>query len=113
MQYNLVMLGCEFNENDGFQGKLRNAVHAIEQRLTELDQPRLTMLMMRRHEKDFIHGGDDKYADQLAEREAEFETVLTKAELPAEVKYRILKLIRVYKSSFASFGNTAGLERSD
>ncbi|MCK1735720.1 hypothetical protein IVA79_17640 [Bradyrhizobium sp. 138] len=29
-----------FNENDGFQGKLRKAVHSVEQRLTELNQPR-------------------------------------------------------------------------
>ncbi|UVO35756.1 hypothetical protein KUL72_31035 [Bradyrhizobium arachidis] len=51
-----------FNEDDGFQGKLRNAVHAVEQRLAELNQAHLTILMltMRRHEKDFILRGDDK-----------------------------------------------------
>ncbi|MGY4403610.1 hypothetical protein [Bradyrhizobium sp. USDA 3315] len=54
-----------FNEDDGLQGKLRIAVHAVEQRLSEVNQPRLTilMLMMRRHEKDFLLRGEDKYGD--------------------------------------------------
>lgn len=51
-----------FSEDDGVQGKLRNAVHVVEQRLAELNQPRLTvlMLMMRRHEKDFILRGEEQ-----------------------------------------------------
>lgn len=94
-----------FNEDDGFQGKLRKAVHAIEQRLADLNQPRLTILMltMRRHEKDFMLRGEDKDGDQLADREAEFETALAQASLPAEMKSQLLELIRTYKASFVSF----------
>ncbi|WP_271627638.1 hypothetical protein [Bradyrhizobium sp. CCBAU 11445] len=94
-----------FNEDDEFQGKLRNAVHTVEQRLAELNQARLTilMLMMRRHEKDFILRGEDKYSDQLADGEAEFETTLAQGNLPPETKSQILELIRTYKSSFVSF----------
>ena len=49
-----------FNENDGLQGRLRAAVHSIETQLKKYDQPRLAvlMLMMRRHEKDFMLRGD-------------------------------------------------------
>lgn len=88
-----------------FQGKLRKAVHTVEQRLAELNQPRLTilMLMMRRHEKDFMLRSEDKYGNQLVDREAEFEATLTQASLPVEVKAQILELIRQYKSSFVSF----------
>jgi len=94
-----------FNEDDGFQGKLRRAVHSVEQRLAELNQPRLTtlMLMMRRHEKDVILRGEDKYGDKLVDQEAEFEAALAQAGLPADVKSQILELIRAYKSSFVSF----------
>lgn len=97
-----------FDEDDGFQGKLRNDVHAVEQRLSELNATRLTilMLMMRRHEKDFILRGDDKYGDQLAEREAEFETVLARDSLAQEIKSQILERIRAYKGSFVSFAAT-------
>ncbi|MDH2348299.1 HAMP domain-containing protein [Bradyrhizobium sp. SSUT77] len=94
-----------FNEDDGFQGKLRKAVHVVEQRLAELNQPQLTilLLMMRRHEKDFILRGEEKYGDQLADQEAEFETTLAQSNLPTEVKSQIIELIRAYKSSFVSF----------
>jgi len=39
-------------ERDGLQGSLREAVHRVEKRLAEFDQPRLAnlMLQMRRHE---------------------------------------------------------------
>ena len=56
-----------FSENDGLQGKLRAAVHTVESQLKKFDQPRLAvlMLMMRRHEKDFMLRGDEKYGDEL------------------------------------------------
>ncbi|QHP67907.1 methyl-accepting chemotaxis protein [Bradyrhizobium sp. LCT2] len=93
-----------FNEDDGFQGKLRNAVHAVEQRLDQVKQPRLTilMLMMRRHEKDFILRGEDKFGDQLTQRETDFESELGQATLAPEAKSQVLELIRAYKASFVS-----------
>lgn len=44
------------NETLGLSGALRSAVHDIETKLKEIDDPRLTswMLMMRRNEKDFM-----------------------------------------------------------
>ena len=94
-----------FSEEDGFQGKLRKAVRAAEQRLAEQNLPRLTilMLMMRRLEKDFILSGEEKYGDQLTDRETEFEKALAQADLPADVKSQLLELIRAYKASFVSF----------
>ena len=54
-----------FSEKDGLQGRLRQAVHAVEKRLGEFDEPRLAVLMlqMRRHEKDFLLRGDERYGD--------------------------------------------------
>ena len=59
-----------FNENSGLEGNLREAVHQIEARLAEFDEPRLTilMLMMRRHEKDFLLRGDEKYGADITKR---------------------------------------------
>jgi methyl-accepting chemotaxis protein len=94
-----------FNENDGLQGKLRNAVHSVESKLKTYDQPRLAvlMLMMRRHEKDFMLRGDEKYGDELNKRVGEFMTELKTAELPADAKGEIAKLIDTYKTSFMAF----------
>ena len=94
-----------FNENDGLQGKLRAAVHSVESRLKTFDQPRLAvlMLMMRRHEKDFMLRGDEKYGDELIKRVGEFLTELAKADLPDDAKTEIKKLVDSYKSSFLAF----------
>ena len=94
-----------FNENDGLQGKLRNAVHSVESKLKTYDQPRLAvlMLMMRRHEKDFMLRGEEKYGDELNKRVDEFLTALKTADLPAEAKPEITKLIDTYKTSFMAF----------
>jgi methyl-accepting chemotaxis protein len=94
-----------FNEDDGLQGKLRSAVHTVEGQLKKYDQPRLAvlMLMMRRHEKDFMLRGDEKYGDELRKRADEFSAELKKADLPAETKAEISKLVDVYKTSFLAF----------
>src|SRR3984957_14541244 len=94
-----------FNENDGLQGKLRTAVHTVEGQLKKYDQPRLAilMLMMRRHEKDFMLRGDEKYGDELSKRADEFSIELAKADIPAESKAEIGKLVDVYKTSFLAF----------
>ena len=93
------------NENDGLQGKLRTAVHSVETQLKKYDQPRLAvlMLMMRRHEKDFILRGDEKYGDELQKRAQEFAGELARADFPDTTKAEIAKLIESYKSSFLAF----------
>ncbi|MEP0509585.1 MAG: hypothetical protein ABJD38_12790, partial [Aurantimonas coralicida] len=55
------------DENSGLQGALRTAVHDLEAELSEVGNPSLQvmMLMLRRHEKDFILRGDLKYVERL------------------------------------------------
>ena len=93
------------NENTGLQGALREAVHKAETRLGQLDQPRLTvlMLMMRRHEKDFILRGEEKYGDELRKRVAEFQSALATAPIDPAVKAELKTLIESYESSFMAF----------
>ena len=92
-------------ENDGLQGKLRAAVHAVEKRLNELDQPGLSvkMLMMRRHEKDFMLRGDEKYGDELKKRVVEFKTAMKEAGVAADVRGGLEKLIDDYQRDFLAF----------
>ena len=94
-----------FNEEQGLQGKLRGAVHSVESRLKQLDQPRLAvlMLMMRRHEKDFMLRGDEKYGDELKKRVGEFAAEMKKTDIPQAAQAEISKLIDVYQSSFIAF----------
>src|SRR6266700_1318727 len=66
------------NEKLGLTGSLRGAVHDIESKLKEFDDPRLTsaMLMLRRHEKDFMLRRDEKYVGELQKTAAEFSKLL-------------------------------------
>lgn len=93
------------NENDGLQGKLRAAVHSVESKLKTFDQPRLSvlMLMMRRHEKDFMLRNDEKYGDELSKRSGEFLAALSASDLPEASKAEIGKLVQSYKASFLAF----------
>ncbi|WP_035994185.1 hypothetical protein [Bradyrhizobium sp. WSM1253] len=97
-----------FNEDDALQGKSRKAVHTLEQRLAEVNEPRLTilMLLMRRLEKDFILRGGDRDSDSLVDLAGEFETALAQANLVPDVRSHVLELIRAYKSSFLSIADT-------
>jgi methyl-accepting chemotaxis protein len=93
-----------FNENAGLEGNLRDAVHQIEARLAEFDEPRLTilMLMMRRHEKDFLLRGDEKYGADIVKRGEEFAAVLDASAINAGVKDELKALLARYQSSFMS-----------
>ncbi len=53
----------------GLEGKFRNNIHEIEEVVTEqgLDQLTIDMLMIRRHEKDYLLRGEQKYIDQVGE----------------------------------------------
>ena len=66
------------NETLGLSGALRAAVHDIETKLKEIDDPRLTswMLMMRRNEKDFMLRRDPKYVAEIKKSAAEFSKAL-------------------------------------
>ncbi|MGY4479869.1 methyl-accepting chemotaxis protein [Bradyrhizobium sp. USDA 3364] len=93
------------NPNDGLQGKLRNAVQQFETKVGQIDQPRLTVLLltMRRLEKDFALSGEERFGDQLNEREDEFETALAATSLSTDAKAEIVGLARAYKLAFAGF----------
>ncbi|UZE47319.1 hypothetical protein ONR75_20460 [Rhodopseudomonas sp. P2A-2r] len=94
-----------FSDKDGLQGKLGSAARQLELRLSELDQPRLTMLFlaMRINEKDFALRGDDKYFDRLRERVAEFETALKSSDLSEQQKAETTALVRTYEQAFMAY----------
>ena len=76
------------NEDAGLEGRLRGSVHAIEAKVDQLHEPALlvTMLMMRRHEKDFMLRRDAKYGGEMKKRAAEFTAGVEGADIPAAAK---------------------------
>jgi methyl-accepting chemotaxis protein len=88
--------------DDGLLGKLRKSVHDVEDSLKAFDDPKLTisMLMMRRHEKDFIAREDAKYVDALSKENAHFSDLLKASTIPADAQAKLATLATAYEASF-------------
>jgi|GEM_PF-564404 len=92
--------------DSGLQGQLREAVHGVETLLGQYDAPKLqvSMLTMRRHEKDFILRRDQKYADALGEEAMPFELLLQKASnIPEPRRAQIREMMQNYQGSFVAY----------
>ncbi|OYU87359.1 MAG: methyl-accepting chemotaxis protein [Bradyrhizobiaceae bacterium PARB1] len=98
-------------ENEGLQGRLRNAVHEVEAKLAAHDVSRLTylMLMMRRHEKDFMLRGGDKFGEEFDKRQEQFAKALPESGLPEAVQSEIEAAMKTYSQSFAGYQVTQSL----
>jgi methyl-accepting chemotaxis protein len=102
-----VKLGL--SETLGLSGSLRTAVHDVEGKLKERDDPRLTsgMLMMRRHEKDFMLRRDVKYVGELKAAAAEFSKLLAGSDMPPALKADIAKKLEKYQADFSAWADGA------
>lgn len=94
------------DETSGLQGELRAAVHAAEKTIGEnaADDLLVKLLMMRRHEKDFMLRLDPSYKDRLDQRIAEFGAMLaTKSDVSSASRAAILDGLAVYRDAFGKF----------
>jgi methyl-accepting chemotaxis protein len=88
--------------DDGLLGKLRGAVHQVEDTLKNYNDPQLTisMLMMRRHEKDFMARGDKAYIDNLSKERVHFAELLKASSIPADAQAKLADLTSQYEAAF-------------
>jgi methyl-accepting chemotaxis protein len=93
------------NENDGLQGQLRAAVRGAEDMLSLMPNRadmQAKMLMMRRHEKDFLLRQDPEYLDKLNDRITEFRAFPQWYYASPGQRQGIEGLLKVYQNTFAS-----------
>jgi methyl-accepting chemotaxis protein len=97
------------DEKSGLEGQLRKSVHEIEAQVNQLHQPGLlvTMLMMRRHEKDFILRRDRKYGDEMKLRAVEFTAGIASADVPETAKAELTRKLADYQRDFFAWMETA------
>lgn len=90
------------DSNSGLQGSLRGAVHDVEELVKNEKKDRLmvSMLMMRRHEKDFLMRGSQKYINSMLKRKEEFLGILKSISLSQKHKVEIEALMDVYHEDF-------------
>ena len=93
------------DEKSGLEGRLRASVHDIESKVSQLQEPGLliTMLTMRRHEKDFMLRRDRKYGDDMRARNAEFLAGIEKAELSQVAKGELKAKLADYQRDFQAW----------
>lgn len=98
-----------YDENSGLQGALRGAVHEIEEllKVDENNRDNLwrLMLMMRRHEKDFIMRIDPKYISRIETRQDEFSSALAGAPISADTKTVIEERLVEYVKAFKQYAS--------
>lgn len=110
---NMTTMGLD--EKQGLQGALRKAVHNVEEKLkaANLDAMTVKMLMMRRHEKDFMLRGQDKYIGRIDKRREEFAKLLADSDLSKGEQSDISKLLDTYQAAFKQYADSALLIRQD
>lgn len=92
----------------GLRGELRKAVHQVEDRLKTLtlDKMTITMLMLRRAEKDFLLRLDPKYIDAHAKTVAAFMSDIDSSAVAPSDKDDIKKLMKAYADGFQAVATT-------
>lgn len=82
----------------GFTGDMRKAVHSIE-RVPNINMA--SLLMLRRHEKDYFLRNDSAYIlKHKNEKEAFRKSIQSSKSIPPEIKNEILKQLDVYSDFF-------------
>jgi methyl-accepting chemotaxis protein len=97
------------DENAGLEGRLRTSVHEIESRVEQLHESSLqvTMLMMRRHEKDFMLRHAQKYGDEMKKRASEFIAAVASADIPNPAKTELKEKLADYQRDFFAWMETS------
>lgn len=93
------------NPEEGLEGQLRTAVHDIESALKQLDMPDIlvTMLQLRRHEKDFMLRLDPKYPERFSSTILQLKQQIQAATMPVSEQRRLLTLADTYQAAFGSY----------
>ncbi|HEX2115367.1 MAG TPA: HAMP domain-containing methyl-accepting chemotaxis protein [Alphaproteobacteria bacterium] len=87
-----------YDQNKGAQGELRKAVHDVEVKVNAMGRIDLlaSMLMMRRHEKDFLLREDKKYLDELVTERGRFSEIAGKYDIPEDKLQELTQLMDAY-----------------
>ncbi|PTM95354.1 HAMP domain-containing protein [Mycoplana dimorpha] len=97
------------DETQGLEGAMRSAVHSIEEQLQGVDDAAVvaSMLMLRRHEKDFILRRDPKYIDSHAQEAETFGRLVRQLYRPGAQRQRVMEAFDVYRNGFRLYAETS------
>ncbi|MDX8382040.1 MAG: methyl-accepting chemotaxis protein [Ghiorsea sp.] len=95
-----------FNENEGLSGTFRSTVHEAESTLKQHNQDKLmvSMLMLRRHEKDFMLRDKAKYIEKYKKELSKFKKILKASPLKSSQKELVWQKMEAYRDAFIAYG---------
>jgi len=98
------------NENEGQQGNMRRAIREAESALSQIgmDSVVVSVLQLRRHEKDFQLREAKANADLHAKEMERLRSLLASAKLPDERRAELLGLANSYAETFALLVEATG-----
>ena len=101
--------------DDGLEGDLRQKVHSLEKAFTALNDKDQTirMLLLRRHEKDFMLRRDDASLEKHAQTMAEFSAAIAASSLDDAQKAQLAGLADGYNASFKAWSTSAHTVQTD
>jgi methyl-accepting chemotaxis protein len=101
--------------DEGLEGELRKNVHALEDAFKALDDKDQTIrvLMLRRHEKDFMLRRDQASLDKHAKMMGEFVGAIASSALPDADKAKLTGLADSYGKAFAAWAEAANQLQAD
>ena len=96
------------DSKSGFQGQFRDSVHTLEDELNKLaegssilDKSKIQLLLLRRHEKDYLLRGSDKYVKKVDARITKLITAFSRVVILSEEQIKELKqYCETYKKLF-------------
>jgi len=107
-EFHLLMTAQEdigLDSNSGIYGELRRAVHDVETLLTDNATIKSSMLMLRRHEKDFMLRRDTKYIERFNSEINTFKSLIEQ-DFEPELAQRASQSISSYNAKFAELTNS-------
>lgn len=92
-------------QDEGLEGDLRQAVHNIESSLNELKQDSIlvTMLQLRRHEKDFMLRLDMKYLERFNDTLQRLQNQIQQSSISTSNKQSLTALATTYGEEFSEY----------
>ncbi|MBL4658766.1 MAG: PAS domain-containing protein, partial [Alcanivoracaceae bacterium] len=95
------------SKDDGLAGELRSAVHTVEHQLKKYKKDTLmvSMLMLRRHEKDFMLRHSVKYLDKFHKEISHFNAKLDVSNLKPSTKKMVSLYMNKYLKAFDAYVN--------
>lgn len=95
------MLEIGLDETLGYHGIARNSVHDVEKLLNKVNKDSLmvSMLQMRRHEKDYFARTTKKYVDRHRNEYNRFKEMVGKSKIKRETRLSLLKGISDYHNA--------------